>query len=120
MVKFILFFIVAYSIDIILVGFAFSAVKKAFRLNISLVFSFLILMILFAVIDNMMIPLVNILDITFTIHNKEIADFLELKENIPASVLYSIDYSDFIIWFVESFLALFVIDKKITNKLNAI
>jgi hypothetical protein len=112
--------LLAYSVDVLLVGLSFSAIKKAFRINISIVFSIIILMILFAIIDNMIIPLVNILDLTFTIHNKEIADFLEVSENIPASALYSIDYFDIILWLVESLIALFVIDRKVTKKLNAI
>lgn len=120
MIKLILFLLLAYSVDILLVGLSFSAIKKAFRINISIVFSIVILMILFSIIDNMIIPLVNILDLTFTIHNKEIADFLEVNENIPAAALYSIDYFDIILWFVESIIALFVIDKKVTKKLNAI
>jgi len=120
MITLILLLLISYSFDIILVGICFAAIKKAFRFNISIIFSLIILMFLFALLENMLLPFVSLLDITFTIHNKEISDFLELKENISASVLYSIDYFDFIIWFIQSVVALYVIDKSITKKLSAI
>ena len=82
MITLILLLLMSYLIDIVLVGICFAAIKKAFHFNISIIFSIIILILLFALLDNMLFPFVSLLDLTFTIHNKEIADFLELKENI--------------------------------------
>ena len=120
MILYFIFYILIYLADIILVGLAFSAVKKAFQLNISVISSIIILIITFGLFDNLLTPIIAYLDITFTVHNQEIVNFLDLKENMPASMFFSIDYFDLIIWIIESLIALFVVDKFITKKLNAI
>ena len=120
MIKFFILLVLLYSIDIILVGLSFSAIKKAFKINISSIYSLIILIIIFAVINNDINPIISMLNLTFTVHNKEIAEFFKLKPNESTSALLSIGYSDFIIWFVESIIALFVVDKQISKKLRAI
>ena len=120
MIKFIVYLLLVYLIDIILVGVLFAAIKKAFKIKLTPVLSLLMLMIEFAAFDNYMNPLVNLLDVTFTIHNQEITNFFNLKANEPISNFLAIDYFDFIVWFSESLIALFIIDKRITRRLNAI
>jgi hypothetical protein len=119
MILFFIFVAIIYFVDIILVGASFAAIKKAFNLNISVVKSILILIVVFGVLDNLFTPFFDYLDLTFTIHNQEIANFFGLKENTPASMFFSIGYFDFFIWLVESLIALFVVDKRITKKINA-
>jgi len=119
MILFFIFVVIIYLVDIFLVGASFAAIKRVFNLNISVIKSILILIVAFALLDNLVTPLVDYLDLTFTIRNQEIANFFELKENTPASMFFSIGYFDFIIWLVESLIAVFVVDKRITKKINS-
>ncbi len=110
--------LIDYVLSIILAGVSFAALKKVFGFKPSPVYSLIILLILFCLLDVLLNPFVYLLDITFTVHNPDVAKFLELKENESLSQIAYFDFFDIILCFIKSCLAYFIVDKRISKKLN--
>jgi hypothetical protein len=95
----------AYAIEIFLVGaflaFLIQRRKKAFPW-----FKVLPALILFFAINEIVyLPAIMKSNVTFTIHNQEIANFLEVAKNESLTDYVLSDFFSFWLWFIEACLA---------------
>jgi hypothetical protein len=94
-----------YIIDTLLVGLAFSSIKIRFGWDLTPIESFIILFILFALIENYTLPLVSMLNATITVGNEQIANFLELPKDYPLVNFFELGFFEFFTWCLQAFLA---------------
>ncbi len=111
MLIFILTIILMYAIDTFLVGISFYSLKNRFRWQISTRMSLLILFLIFAFLESYILPMVLILDITYTVGNTGVAEVFNLKPNEPLIDLFGFGLFEIIIWVFQSLLAAFVGEK---------
>ena len=116
MVILILSIILIFLIDTFLVGISFYSLKERFQWNISNRMCLFILFLIFAFLENYILPMIITLDITYTVGNANIAKFLELQQNEPFADLFGFGLFEFVIWAVQSLLASFVGEKLIIKK----
>ena len=83
MVVFIVTMVLGFVIDSFLVGITFYAIKNRFKWNISYRTGFIILFLVFVFLDNYWLPMVHVLDLTYTVGNQEIAKFFDLAPMSP-------------------------------------
>ena len=105
MVIFTTSYALAFFIDALIVGISFQALKKLFRWSFSSSRSFLILYIVFAFLELYQWPMFHTLDITFTVHNQEMARALGFKPDMPLSDLFQLGIFEFFTWSVQALLA---------------
>ena len=118
MVIFILSFALAYFIDALIVGIAFQALKRHFQWKISASQGFLALYIVFAFLELYQWPMFNSLDITFTVHNQEMARAFDFKPGMPLSDLFQLGVFEFFTWSVQAVLAIFLGERIFRKKLE--
>lgn len=116
MVIFITTFILIFLIDAFLVGVSFFALKERFQWSISRRMSLLLLFIVFAFFEYYLLPMVLVLDVTFTVGNSEIARWLDLKPNEPFAGLFAFGSFEIIIMVFQALLAALVGEKLFTRK----
>ena len=95
----------------VLVGIAFYALKMRFNWAISPKQCFVILVILFALLENVELPMFMFLDITFTIGNEEVARMLEIMPDEPVINLYGLSLLNLVVWSIQALIAGYVGDK---------
>lgn len=105
MIAFIVSLILMSLIDTLLVAFTFSGLKYRYQWQISTRWHFFILVVVFAFLDNYMIPFVNTLDATVTVHNQAIASSFNISSDTPLMSLFSPGFFDVIIWLVQALVA---------------
>ena len=81
MLVFIVTMVLALVIDSFLVGITFYALKNRFQWNISYRTGFIMLFLIFVFLDNYWLPMMHVLDLTFTFGNQEIAKVVDLTPN---------------------------------------
>lgn len=100
-------FILDYLIEAFLVGVSFFALKERFQWHISERLSLAILFMIFAFLEVYILPTLLTLDLTYTVGNAEIAEFLDLKPNSSFAELFGFGFYEIIIWSVQVLLAAF-------------
>lgn len=118
MAIFVLSLILIYIVDTVLVGLSFYSLRQRFNWKISPKLCFVILIFIFAILDNYFIPMIFILDATITIRNDVIAKAFGITPNFPIMNLFDPGLFDFIIWCGQSFVAAFIGEKTFTRKNN--
>jgi hypothetical protein len=108
--------ILIYLIDTFLVGITFYSLKDRFQWHISTRMSLLILFIIFAFIENSILPMLFFLDITYTVGNADVAKLFDLKPNEPLIDLFGFGLFEIITWAFQSLLAAFIGEKIIMKK----
>ena len=108
--------ILLYLIDTFLVGITFYSLKNQFQWHISYRTSMLILFIVFALIEYSLLPMLFLVDLTFTVGNADIATFFHLKPNEPAMNLFGFGFFEIMIWAAQSLLAAFLGEQIIMKK----
>ena len=78
--------------------------------------SLVILFLIFAILENYILPLLIVLDVSLTVGNPEIVELFDLKPNIPALELFSFGLYEILIWLIQSLLAAFIGEKIIMKK----
>jgi hypothetical protein len=106
-----------YLIDTFLVGVSFFALKERFQWAISRRMSLLLLFIVFAFIEYYLLPMAVVLDVTFTVRNPEIANWLDLKPNESFAGLFGFGSFEIIIMVFQALLAALLGEKLFTRKL---
>ncbi len=76
----------------------------------------IILFLIFALLENYILPLLIIADVNFTVGNPEIAAFFDLKPSTPAPELFGFGFSEIITWLIQSLLAALIGEKIIMKK----
>jgi len=117
-ILFITSIILDYAIDAFLVGSVFHFMKNKFGWKFTPKKDFLILFIVFLLLDNYLWPAFYILDVTYTIHNAAVAKFFEFSPNEPLSELFGFGMFEFIIWSVQALIANYIGLKMINPKLK--
>jgi hypothetical protein len=105
LIIFILTLILIYLVDTVLVGLAFYSLRQRFNWQISPKLCFVVLIFIFAILDNYFVPMIYILDASITIRNEEIAKVFNITPNYPVMSLFDPGLFDFVIWSVQSFVA---------------
>ena len=85
-----------------LAGTALFALAHRWDLPVSSAGALAVLMIFFAFDDVYYIPLVRLLDISFSVGNAEVAKFLHLAGSSSASDFFSVRLTDALIWLVQT------------------
>ena len=75
-----------------------------------------ILFLIFAFLENYILPLLIVLDVTFTVGNPEIVKLFDLKPNTSALELFGFGFYEIITWLIQSALAAFIGEKIIMKK----
>jgi len=96
-----------------LIGIAYYSVKRHFGWNFTPKKDLIILVIIFAIFDNFDWPMLFYLDVTITIGNKEIADFLDLPPGSPIASIFDPGWFDFFMYLVQAVLASALIRTKL-------
>ncbi len=117
-IAFILSIIAAYAIDVFLVGIVFHFLKNKFLWKLTPKQDFLILFVIFLLLENYLWPAFYILDITYTVHNEAVANFFEFRPDEPLSGLFGFGMFEFITWLVHAFIANFIGFKIVNPKLE--
>ena len=108
----------AYAIDVFLVGIVFHFLKNKYGWKFTPKQDFLILFIVFLLLENYLWPAFYILDVTYTVHNEAVAKFFEFGPNEPLSELFGLGMFEFITWCVQALIANFIGLKIINPKLK--
>jgi len=108
--------ILIYLIDTFLVGITFYSLKDRFQWHISTRMSLLILFIIFAILENSILPMLFVLDITYTVGNADVVKLFDLKPNEPLINLLGFGLFEIITWAFQSILAAFIGEKIIMKK----
>ena len=108
--------ILIYLIDTFLVGVSFFSLKERFHWTISKRTSFLVLFVIFGLLENYILPMVFVLDLTFTVGNADIAGSLSLKPNEPFAGLFGFGFFEIVVWIVQALLASLIGEMLITRK----
>ena len=108
--------ILIYAIDTFLVGISFYALKNRFHWRISTQMNLVILFLIFALLENYILPLLIVLDVSYTVGNPEIVEFFDLKPNEPALELFGFGIFAIITWLIQSVLAAVIGEKIIIKK----
>ena len=116
MLIFILTVILMYAIDTFLVGISFYSLRNRFQWQISYRKSLLILFVIFAFLEYYILPIVLVLDITYTVGNAGIAEVFNLKPNERLIDLFGFGLFEIIVWAVQSLLAAVIGEMIITKK----
>ena len=102
---FIFSLILDYSITAVLVGIAYYSIYTHFHWEFSGQKNFLILFLIFAFLDNFLLPMFFVLDATITVKNSDIAKMLNLQPDEPIEELIGFGWFEFIIYSLQTLLA---------------
>ena len=105
MIIFISTVILIYLIDTFLVGVSFFSLKDRFQWHISKRLSLIILFVIFAFLEIYILPMIIVLDLTYTVGNADIAKFFDLRPNERFADLFGFGLFEIIVWAVQSLLA---------------
>lgn len=105
-----------YAIDTILVGISFQALKMRFGWNFSNRQNLVILFLIFFIVDTYLFPMFWALDITYTINNQVVANFLDVKPNEKLTDLFDIGLFEFICWSIQALIAGYIGERLLANK----
>ncbi len=108
--------ILIYLIDTFLVGISFFSLKDRFQWHISKRMSLIILFIIFALLGSYILPMVIVLDITYTVGNADIAKLLDLKPNERFAELFGFGLFEIVAYGVQSLLAALIGEMIIVKK----
>jgi hypothetical protein len=78
--------------------------------------SLVILFLIFAILDNYILPLLIVFDVSFTVGNPEIVELFDLEPNMPALELFGLGLYEIIVWLIQSLLAAFIGERIIMKK----
>ena len=120
MIIFISTVILIYLIDTFLVGVSFFSLKDRFQWHISKRLSLIILFVIFAFLDIYILPMIIVLDLTYTVGNTDIAKFFDLKPNERFAELFGFGLFEIIVWAVQSLLAAVIGEMIIVKKSNPV
>ena len=104
-----------YLVDTFLVAVTYQALKLRFGWKISTKKSFIILLIIFAVLENYILPFLLAIDMRIIIGNEKIADFFDMHGTIHSIELFNPGLFEILLWSSQAFLA-GIIGPKILNK----
>jgi len=108
--------IVSYLTNTILIGLAFGVFVLYLKKELPNKLQFILLIFIFVLIDIYWIPVVNYLNITITIGNKSVADFFNVKPNMPLSNIFSFGIFDLIIYAIQASIAQWIAFRFVVNK----
>lgn len=108
MVIFILSFILDYSIAAVLVGVTYYSITTRFQWKFSGQKNFLLLLLIFAILDNFLWPMFFVLDATITVRNPDIVKTFNLQPDQPIESLIGFGWFEFIIYSLQTLLANYV------------
>ena len=94
-----------YAVNIFLVGITFQALSNKYNWNFSPKKSLIILFLVFAIFENLILPLVYSLDATVTIRNEAIASTFEIPVDYPLINLFGFGFFEFFTWLIQAALA---------------
>ena len=116
MIIFISTVILIYLIDTFLVGVSFFSLKDRFQWHISKRLSLIILFVIFAFLEIYILPMIIVLELTYTVGNADIAKFFDLKPNERFAELFGFGLFEIIVWAVQSLLATVIGEMIISKK----
>jgi len=105
LVIFILSILLIYAVDIFFVGVTFQAIANKYQWEITPKKTIIILFFIFAIIDNYLLPLVILADVTITIRNDAIASLLEIPPDYPIINLFEFGLFEIFSWAIQAALA---------------
>jgi len=108
--------ILIYLIDTFLVGVSFFSLKDRFQWHISKRLSLIILFVIFAFLEIYILPMVIVLDLTYTVGNADIAKFFDLKPNERFAELFGFGLFEIIVWALQSLFAAVIGEMIIVKK----
>jgi len=108
MIVFIITSAIIFLIDAVLVGISFYALKARFKWDISPKLCFLILLLLFILLENSLLPILYVADVTITVGNESIATRMGIMPNEPAVNLFQFGLGDWILWCIEALIGGYV------------
>jgi len=108
--------ILIYLIDTFLVGVTFFALKERFQWSISKRMSLFILFVVFVFLEYYILPMVVVLDVTFTVGNPDIAGPLGLKPDEPFAGLFDFGFFEVLVMVSQALLAALVGEKMLMRK----
>ena len=94
-----------YLIDAFVVGVVFFALKARFGWRISPQWTFIVLVVVFGLLANYLLPMALVLDATFTVRNPEISQTFGLEPNEPFIGLFGVGAFELMTWGIQAFLA---------------
>jgi len=104
---FIGYIIIDYVAIAIIVGVAFFPLFGHRNFVSSTKKTLVILLIIFGFMDYYFLPVIALLDITFTIGNQQIAEFFELRPNMSVGEFIDPGLFDLFIWLIQAIIAHF-------------
>jgi len=108
--------IIAYCLDIVLIGLAFQALVRRFSWRFSPGGRLLILFLVFALWESYYFPAVVVLDLTYTIENEAIAKAFDFSPNEPLIELFGLGWFELTTWSIQALLASWVGEKMLGAK----
>jgi len=75
-----------------------------------------VLFLIFAILENYILPLLIVLNVSFTVGNPVIVEFFDLKPNTPALEFFGFGLYEIITWLIQSALAALIGEKIIMKK----
>ncbi|MDY6823659.1 MAG: hypothetical protein SWH68_07685 [Thermodesulfobacteriota bacterium] len=104
----ILTIIIVYIIDMFLVALAWQCLRQRFKWAFSRIVDFIILFLLFACLDVYPYPAASILDITYTIHNESVVNFLSISPNGSVMDFFGFGIFEIVLYAIEALLSIFI------------
>ena len=99
---------IIFLIDSMLVGISFYALKARFKWVISPKLCFVILLLLFIIFENSLLPILYVAEITITVGSDSIANMMGIMPNEPAVNLFQFGLGDWILWCIEALIGGYV------------
>jgi len=90
--------------------------RERFNWNLSAKQCFFILLIIFALYENYITPMLLVIDATVTIRNEAIINALDISPTFPLVELFNLNYFGFIVWCIQAFFAGFIGERLIAKK----
>ncbi len=116
MIILILNLLLVFVVDTLLIGIAFISLRERFSWNLSAKKSFFILLIIFALYESFITPMLLVLDATVTIRNEAIVNALDIAPTFPLVELFDLDLFGFIVWCIQAFFAGLIGERLIAKK----
>ena len=116
MIILILNIILAFIVDTVLIGLSFFTLKEKFKWDLSPKKCFFILIIIFALYDSYITPMLLVLDATITIRNEAIISAFDISPTFPLVELFDFELFDFIAYCLQAFLAGLVGERLVAKK----
>ncbi len=107
--------VLSYTVDTILIGISFQALKMRFKWNFSNRANLCILILIFLFMDVYILPMFLALDITYTVNNQAIAKFLDFKPNEQIIDLFDIGLFELFCFSIQALVASYIGEKLLVN-----